>query len=107
MTTIRWLIALPLRALGTLIVIGALGAGFLDLYRSVSRDRIVLTPLGEIWYALSPETLNLLQASIQRGLHPVLWDPMMQTFLQLPGWLALFILATLTLLLAQLIYRPR
>jgi hypothetical protein len=106
MAIFRWLVALPLRIFGYVSVIGGLGAGLVDVYRSLAQGRVVLTPLGEIWFAVSPETLNIVQAGIQRGLHPALWDPVMQTLLQLPAWLALFLLAALTLAIGRLIYRP-
>ncbi|XWN32588.1 MAG: hypothetical protein ROR55_05595 [Devosia sp.] len=107
MSTLLWLISTPFRLAGYVFVLAAFGAGFHDLFQSVSQDRLVLTPLGELWFRLSADSLNLAQAAIQRGVHPKLWDPVIQTLLGLPGWLSLFILATITLLIAQLIYRPR
>ncbi|MBJ3777832.1 hypothetical protein [Acuticoccus mangrovi] len=107
MRRVRWLLSLPFRLLGGLLLLGGFVVGIIDLYHSVAAERLVFTSLGEIWYGLSPGTLNLLQAGIQRHLDPRLWDPGVQTYLTLPGWLGLFILATLILLVAQLIYRPR
>ena len=107
MRNVLWLISTPFRVLGYILVIVGAAAGFIDLYRSVQVDRMVMTPLGEIWYTYSRETLNVTQAVVQRYLWPPLWDPGVQTFLQLPAWLAMFILAALILLVAQLIYRPR
>ncbi|WP_422364501.1 hypothetical protein [Pyruvatibacter mobilis] len=34
-----------------------------------------MASLGQVWFALSPETLNLSQAVIQRYISPELWDP--------------------------------
>lgn len=34
-----------------------------------------LVSLGEVWFSLSPGTLNLSQAVIQRYISPELWDP--------------------------------
>ena len=31
--------------------------------------------LGQLWYNLSPSSLNLVQAVVQRYIHPFLWDP--------------------------------
>lgn len=107
MTSACWLLSLPVRALGYLCLVAGCAAGLQDVYQSVTSERIVLTPLGSLWYALSPGTLNLLQAGIQRGVHPAVWDPGLQTLLRLPGWLVLFVVATLILLLARLIYQPR
>lgn len=106
-STVRWLLALPFRALGYLCVLVAFGFGIADVWLTVDRDEVVITNLGEIWYAISPETLNLAQAGIQRGLHPAIWDPGVRLFLLLPGLLGFLIIGTLILLIAQLIYRPR
>lgn len=105
--TLRWLIATPFRALGYALVVAALGFGLLDVYLTVTREEVVITSLGELWYGISPQTLNLAQAGIQRGLHPAIWDPGVRIFLMLPCLLGFLILGTLTLLVAQLIYRPR
>ena len=107
MSRLLWLISLPFRIVGYIAIIGAFAAGFWDLWQSVQNDRLVLTPLGEIVYSLSPQSLNALQAGVQRTLHPALWDPVMITFLNLPAFMGLLILAALVLLIAQLLYRPR
>jgi hypothetical protein len=41
--------------------------------------------LGELWYRLAPESLNIAQAGIQRGVHPLLWDPVITSLLLLPA----------------------
>ncbi|GAA0779965.1 hypothetical protein GCM10009077_24220 [Roseibium denhamense] len=43
-------------------------------------------PLGQVWFTHSPDTLNLVQAAIQRHVHPGLWDPGIQTVLTWPVW---------------------
>lgn len=106
MSLVLWLIATPLRLLGYLLLIAAFLAGANDLYRSVALGEPALVSLGELWFRLSPETLNLAQAGIQRGVHPAVWDPGAQFLLMLPSWLSLFIIAALILALAHLIYRP-
>lgn len=106
MRTLAWLLSLPFRAVGYLAVVGALFTGFWDLYQSVSQDRMVLTPLGQFWSEISPGTLNLTQAVIQRYVHPGVWEHGVFWFLKLPGFTALLIFATVVLLVAQLIYRP-
>jgi hypothetical protein len=40
---------------------------------------------GEVWFALSPDTLNLSQAIVQRYLLPQLWDPVLVSLLRLPA----------------------
>ena len=107
MSALLWLVSLPFRLIGYLAVVGAIIAGGRDLWLSIEADRLVLTPLGALWYAVNPASLNVLQAGIQRGVHPALWDPVMISYLNLPAFMALLILAALTLLIAQLLYRPR
>ena len=47
----------------------------------------VMTSFGEQWGKLNPGGLNLVQAIVQRYLHPALWDPILVDILLLPGWL--------------------
>jgi hypothetical protein len=37
--------------------------------------------LGELWYAVHPASLQLLQPAIQRHIHPALWDLVVQPIL--------------------------
>jgi hypothetical protein len=43
-------------------------------------------PLGELWFNVHVASLNLVQAVVQRYLHPFLWDPIITTVLQWPAW---------------------
>ena len=61
--------------------------------RSIAADALTFTPLGESWYAVSPDTLNLAQAVIQRYTFPFIWDPVIIQILTLPGWLVFFALS--------------
>jgi hypothetical protein len=106
MKTLRWLLALPLRAAAYLMAIAAVAALGRDLYLSLTAGRLVATPLGEIWFALSPQTLYLAEPAVSRYLHPVVWQQGIQNILVLPGVLALALLAALILVVARLIYRP-
>ena len=65
----------------------------LDITRSIADSTIVFTPLGLDWYTYSRSTLGLLQTGIQRQLHPAIWDPGIQTILQVPTWLVFGVLA--------------
>lgn len=42
--------------------------------------------LGQLWFEFDSGSLNLVQAIVQRFLHPVLWDPMILTLLLWPAW---------------------
>jgi hypothetical protein len=50
--------------------------------------------LGQLWYNLSPSSLNLVQAVVQRYIHPFLWDPIIVTVLL---WWAFAVLMVLGL----------
>ncbi len=73
----------------------------LDITRSIADSAVVLTPLGQDWFNYSRETLGLLQAGIQRNVHPVIWDPGIQTILQMPTWLVFGVLALLFALIGR------
>lgn len=82
-----------LRVLATFALAVAVIMAVLDASRSVAASAIVLTPLGSSWYAVSPATLNLAQAAIQRNVHPALWDPVAVFVLTLPGFAVFGVLA--------------
>ena len=65
----------------------------IDATRSIAADALTFTPLGESWYAVSPDTLNLAQAVIQRYTFPFIWDPVIIQILTLPGWVVFFALS--------------
>jgi hypothetical protein len=52
--------------------------------------------LGQLWYDLSRSSLNLVQAVVQRYIHPFLWDPIIVTILL---WWAFAVLMVLGLLI--------
>ena len=81
------------RLLGLLILALALITAVLDIARSIADSTMVITPLGKDWFDLSVNSLNQAQAAVQRYLHPVIWDPIIQTILQLPSWLVFTVLA--------------
>ena len=43
----------------------------------------------DLWYTLSPKGLVISRITIERDLHPLIWDPLLVTVLQLPAWLIL------------------
>src|SRR5271169_1418511 len=52
--------------------------------------------LGKLWYDLNRSSLNLVQAVVQRYIHPFLWDPIIVTVLL---WWAFAVLLVLGLLI--------
>ena len=69
-----------------LFVVLAVGFAGLDGYRSIQSGKLAFIPLGQSWYAIDPGSLNLLQAVVERYLHPYLWDPIIFTVLLAPSW---------------------
>jgi hypothetical protein len=59
--------------------------------------------IGEVWYTISPTTLNMLQAGIQRHIAPWLWDDVVANLLLLWAWPSFYVLGAVILFLA----RPR
>ena len=54
-----------------------------------------LSALGEWWFWLHPDSLQLLQPAVERHLSPSLWDPGVQTLLEWPFAVELFALSGL------------
>ncbi|WP_428528680.1 hypothetical protein [Roseibium sp.] len=75
-----------LRVSGFGLLAIAILVGIADASRSIAESEVMLKPLGQLWFEMSPETLNLSQAVIQRYVHPAVWDPMLQTVLTWPAW---------------------
>ena len=107
MRAIRRLISLPFQFLGFVFFVGFVAAAIYDMIRAAAFDATRLTRLGELWFELSPGTLNLSQAVVQRYVSPYLWDPVIQTLLTWPAVASLFLLAAAFGLIARLIWRPR
>jgi hypothetical protein len=63
-------------------------------------DTHVFAPiaLGQLWFDLSPGSLNLVQAVIQRYIHPAVWDPAITSVLFL--WASPFLIVLGIALLA-------
>ncbi|GAB4240549.1 MAG: hypothetical protein Kow0032_28240 [Methyloligellaceae bacterium] len=77
-----------LRVLGVWCLLVAMVALTIDATRSLAGlGKLEMTSLGEHWFSLSSATLNMAQAAIQRNIHPYLWDPVIQSILQVPTWI--------------------
>lgn len=68
------------------LVLLAVAVGGYELATLAMSGRYSPVTLGEIWYALDVGSLNLVQAVIQRFLHPALWDPLIVWLLRWPVW---------------------
>jgi cytochrome c-type biogenesis protein CcmH/NrfF len=56
--------------------------------------------VGQLWFDLDRSSLNLVQAVVQRYIHPFLWDPIIVTVLLWWAFAALMVLGVLILALS-------
>ncbi len=89
------MISFVVRVIGLWLVAVAVVAAAIDGTKSIAASKLVLTPLGQHWFQLAPESLNAAQAGIQRTVSPLLWDPVIQWILLLPTWLVAGVLGML------------
>ena len=74
------------RLLAVLFFLLGLIALAVDLYSSLSEDGIIrLAALGDWWFWIHPDSLQLSQAVVQRYINPALWDPVIQSVLEWPA----------------------
>jgi hypothetical protein len=57
--------------------------------------------LGQLWFDLSRSSLNLVQAVVQRYIHPFLWDPIIITILLWWAFAVLMVLGALIVALSD------
>jgi hypothetical protein len=74
------------RAVGWVLVFLALAALGYEVLLAIASGSWRMIAAGELWYALDRGSLNFTQAITQRYLHPVLWDPILQSALTWPAW---------------------
>ncbi len=87
-------VRLLLTLLSGAFALGALAVGLYDLAGPPARSGFFHTG-GEIWFLLSPDSLNLMQAVTQRYVSPELWDPTIVAVLKLPAIFSLGLLAAI------------
>src|SRR5262245_19046087 len=85
-----------LRIFGVWLLLLAMVAAVIDATKSLAGGGAwVVTPMGEQWRALSPETLADVKSWIETSVSPVLLDPVMTTILHAPTWVVFGILGVL------------
>ena len=95
------MIRFVLRILGLLVLASGFAALVVDGTRSIAASGLKVISFGELCATLFPVRFPLLQPMIERQIHPLLWDPVLLTFLRLPNWLVLGVLGLFLLWLAQ------
>ncbi len=95
------MIQLLFRSLGVTTLAVALVVLNYDCAKTLDARALHVTKLGEAWYAVNPNSLLLLQPAIERHVAVWLWDPVVQTVLEQPTWLALGVLGAILVLLGR------
>jgi hypothetical protein len=85
-------IRLLVRLLGLALLAGAFAAGVIDGAASIAADQLSITPIGRPLYLVFPNKFPLVQAFVERQIHPLLWDPVLVNILMLPTWLVLAVI---------------
>lgn len=91
----RWI-----RALLAAVTIAAVTASVAVVATGVAGD-----DLGTLWHNLAPESVNLVQAVVQRYLHPLLWTHVLVPVLLTPSLVVFAVLGSVALLLWLLAWR--
>jgi hypothetical protein len=97
-----------LRVIGGILLFAGIAVLGFDLWQYVqgmsqgTGQGFRLAAAGELWYRLSPGTLNLTQAVTQRYVLPELWDPVLLTVLLWPACLVLSVPGLVLLALGSL-----
>lgn len=77
-----------LRTLGVWSLLAAMITLTIDGTKSLATPgQLQMTRLGETWYQISSDSLSMLQAGVERHVHPFLWDPVIMAILQVPTWI--------------------
>lgn len=89
------------RILGWLLLALALLTAGAEAVASLRAGEWQPLALGQVWYDLDSGSINLMQAVVQRYLHPAIWDPGVIFVLQWPAWLVAVIPAFILLLFTR------
>ena len=87
------------RLIGWIIFLAGLSVLVRDVLVWVDTKHWAPIALGQLWFDLDRSSLNLVQAVVQRYIHPFLWDPIIVTVLL---WWAFAVLMVLGLLILAL-----
>jgi hypothetical protein len=87
------------RLIGWIIFLAGLAVLARDAFVWIDTKRWAPIALGQLWFDLNRSSLNLVQAVVQRYLHPFLWDPIIVTVLL---WWAFAVLMVLGMLILAL-----
>jgi hypothetical protein len=89
------------RLIGLVLLAGGFAALVIDGTRSIAGNRLLWTPFEQTAQWLLPGKLPLLQAIVERDVHPLLWNPVLITIFRLPASLVLGVLGVVLLLISR------
>lgn len=95
----------PLLLLAAIFLMLAVIALGFDVAAWVREGEWMPVPLGQAWYSLDSESLNLAQAVVQRYLSANLWDTLVLPLLTLPTWVVPAALGGFFLFLKLAVFR--
>jgi hypothetical protein len=87
------------RLIGWIIFLAGLAVLARDVFVWIGTKNWAPIALGQLWFDIDRSSLNLVQAVVQRYIHPFLWDPIIVTVLI---WWAFAVLMFLGLVILAL-----
>jgi hypothetical protein len=88
------------RLIGWVFFLAGLAVLVRDVLVWIDTKRWVPIALGQLWFDLDRSSLNLVQAVVQRYIHPFLWDPIIVTILLCWAFAVLMVLGLVILALS-------
>ncbi len=86
------------RVIGWIFLLAGAAVLVRDLLVWIDTKHWAPIALGQLWYQLNRSSLNLVQAVVQRYIHPFLWDPIIVSILLSWAFAVLMILGVLLLI---------
>jgi hypothetical protein len=88
------------RLIGWIIFLAGVSVLVRDVLVWIDTKQWAPISLGQLWFDLSRSSLNLVQAVVQRYIHPFLWDPIIVTILLCWAFAVLMVFGLLILALS-------
>ena len=85
------------RVIGWIMLLGGAAVLVRDFLVWIDTKHWAPLALGQLWYDLNRSSLNLVQAVVQRYIHPFLWDPIIVSILLCWAFAVLMVLGMLLL----------
>jgi hypothetical protein len=95
------------RVIGWIVLLAGAAALVRDLLVWIDTKHWAPLALGQLWYDLNRSSLNVVQAVVQRYIHPFLWDPIIVSILLSWASAVLMILGALLLVVFKKRSAPR